>query len=94
MLALELPGGEHASMAGDQATVLAHQRRTRPAPLPDARRDRRDLGIRVGPCIFGVWDQPLNRPPFDLVGRPRSLISGLDSSAVRPAFYQRLETTA
>src|ERR1700731_2703736 len=33
----ELPGGEHASMAGDQATVLAHQRRRRPAPFLDAR---------------------------------------------------------
>ena len=62
-------------MARDQATILAHQRWRRPAPLLDARRDRRDLRIRVGPCIFGVWDQPIDRPTLDLVGRPRPLIS-------------------
>jgi hypothetical protein len=61
--------------ARDQATVLAHQRRRRPAPLLDARGDRRNLRIRVGPGIFRVWDQPVDRPPLDLVGRPRPLIS-------------------
>jgi hypothetical protein len=49
-------------------------RRRRPAPLLDACRDRRDLGIRVGPSVFCVRDQPLDRPPLDLVGRPRPLI--------------------
>src|ERR1700731_1163197 len=47
--------------------------------MPVARnecRDRRDLGIRVGPSIFGIRDQPVDRPPLDLVGRPRLLISG------------------
>jgi hypothetical protein len=63
-------------MARDQATVLANQRRRRPAPLLDARGDRSDLGIRVGPCIFRVWDQPVDRPALDLVRRPRPLISG------------------
>jgi hypothetical protein len=63
-------------MAGNQATILAHQRRRRPTPLLDARRDRGDLGIRVGPCIFRVWDQPIDRPALDLIGRPRPLISG------------------
>jgi hypothetical protein len=42
---------------------------------------RGDLGIRVGPCIFGIRDQPVDRPPLDLVGRPRSLISGSLSRA-------------
>jgi hypothetical protein len=28
----------------------------------------------VGPCIFGIRDQPIDRPPLDLVGRPRPLI--------------------
>jgi len=70
----ELPGGEYPGVARNQATVLAHQRRRRPAPLLDARRDRRDLGIRVGPSIFRVWDQPIDRPALDLVGRPRPLI--------------------
>src|SRR3984893_17090500 len=70
-----LPGGEYPRVARDQPAVLAHQRRRRPAPLLDARRDRRDLGIGVGPCISGVWDEPIDRPPLDLVGRPRPLIS-------------------
>src|SRR6202040_2265273 len=73
--------GEHASVARNQPAVLAHQRRRRPAPLLDARRDRRDLGVRVGAGIFRIRDQPVDRPPLDLVGRPRPLISGLDSRA-------------
>jgi hypothetical protein len=32
----------------------------------------------VGPCIFGIRDQPINRPVLDLVGRPRSLIFDAD----------------
>jgi hypothetical protein len=62
---------------------LAHQRRRRPTPLLDARGYRGDLGIRVGPGIFRVWDQPLDRPPLDLVGRPRPLISVADSRDFR-----------
>jgi hypothetical protein len=76
----------------NQATVLAHQRRRRPAPLLDARGYRGDLGIRVGPCIFGIWDQPIDRPTLDLVGRPRSLISGRLSRA--GARTRRGSTTA
>src|SRR6202043_2721863 len=60
----------------------SNQRRRRPAPLLDARRDRRDLRISVGPCIFRVRDQPIDRPPLDLIGRPRPLISVADSRAV------------
>jgi len=33
----ELPGGEYPGVARNQATVLAHQRQRRPAPLLDAR---------------------------------------------------------
>jgi len=47
------------------------------SPLLGARGYRGDLGIRVGPGIFRVWDQPVDRPPLDFVCRPRSLISGL-----------------
>src|SRR6202035_5130339 len=43
--------------------------------------DRGDLGIRVGPGVFRIGDQPIDRPTLDLVGRPRPLISGLDSRA-------------
>jgi len=77
----ELPGGEYPGVARDQAAILAHQRRRRPAPLLDACRDRGDLGIRVGPGIFRVRDQPIDRPPLDPVRRPRSLISVADSRA-------------
>src|SRR4029077_3796464 len=91
----ELPGGEHASMARNQATVLAHQGRRRPPPLPDARGYRGHLGVRVGAGVSGVQDQPINRPPLDLVGRPRSLIIGLDSRAgARAAREGKLETGA
>jgi hypothetical protein len=41
----------------------------------------------VGPCIFGVWDQPIDRPPLDLIGRPRSLIFRAASRA--GARYQK-----
>src|ERR1700730_9789189 len=77
----ELPGGEHPGVARNQTAVLANQRRRRPAPLLDARRDRRDLRVGVCAGIFRVWDQPIDRPPLDLVGRPRSLISGRLSRA-------------
>src|ERR1700730_1948311 len=33
----ELPGGEYPRVARNQPAVLAHQRRARPTPLPDAR---------------------------------------------------------
>jgi hypothetical protein len=72
----ELPGGEYSGVARNQTAVLAHQRWRRPAPLLDARGYRGDVGIRVGPSIFRVWDQPIDRPALDLVGRPRPLISG------------------
>ena len=55
-------------------TVLAHQRRRRPTPLLDARGYRGDLSVGVCAGIFRVRDQPIDRPPFDLVRRPRPLI--------------------
>jgi len=63
-------------VARNQTAILAHQRRRRPAPLLDARGYRGDLGIRMGRGVFRIRDQPVDRPPLDLVGRPRSLISG------------------
>src|SRR3984957_9257548 len=77
----ELPGGEHASMAGNQTTVLAHQRRRRPAPLLDARGYRSDLSVGVRPRVARIRDQPIDSPPLDLVGRPRPLIVRPDSRA-------------
>jgi Protein of unknown function (DUF3750) len=53
-------------MAGDQATVLGDQNRRRPAPFLDACCYRGDLSIRVGPSVFRIRDQPLDRPALDL----------------------------
>jgi hypothetical protein len=50
--------------------------------LLDTRGYRGDLGIRVGPGIFRVRDQPIDRPPLDLVRRPRPLIFAISSRAV------------
>jgi hypothetical protein len=58
-------------VARDQAPVLAHQRWRRPAPLLDARGDRGDLSVGVRPRVARIRDQPIDRPPLDLVGRPR-----------------------
>jgi hypothetical protein len=77
----ELPGGKHASMARDQATVLTHHAGlVQPhslmlAAIAATWADRGHLGVRVGAGIFGIRDQPLDPPALDLVGRPRSLIS-------------------
>jgi hypothetical protein len=46
-------------------------------PHPDARGDGGDLSIRVGPCIFGVWDQP------------RGQVSGLIPAAQNRTRYPR-----
>src|SRR6202045_3948650 len=74
-------GGEYPGVARNQPAILAHQRRRRPAPLLDARGYRGDLGIGMGRGVFRIGDQPVDRPPLDLVGRPRSLISGRLSRA-------------
>jgi hypothetical protein len=77
----ELPRSEYPGVARNQAPVLTHQRRRRPAPFLDARGDCGDLGIRVGPRVARIGDQPIDRPALDLVGRPRPLISGRLSRA-------------
>jgi hypothetical protein len=41
------------------------------------------LSVRVGPGVFRIWDQPIDRP--DLVGRPRPLISGRLARGRAPA---------
>src|ERR1700724_2125756 len=62
-------------MAGNQTTVLAHQRRRRPAPLLDARGYRSDLSVGVRPRVARIRDQPIDRPPLDLV--ERALVAAL-----------------
>jgi len=72
---------QYPGVARNQATVLAHQRRRRPTPLLDARGYRGDLSVGVCVGIFRVRDQPIDRPPFDLVRRPRPLIFRAASAA-------------
>jgi hypothetical protein len=36
----------------------------------------------VGPCVFRVRDQPIDRPPLHLICRPGPLISGRLSHAL------------
>src|ERR1700738_5648641 len=38
----------------------------------------------MGARVFGVWDQPLDRPALDFIRRPRPLISSLASRAAAP----------
>src|SRR5580704_14380240 len=84
----ELPGGEDPGVARNQATILAHQRWRRPAPLLDARRDRRDLRIRVGPGIFGIRDQPIDRPEGD-AGQRRCVVALGAAAGLRAAWTAR-----
>ena len=58
-------------MAGNDAAGLVEEDRHRPAPLADRRRDLRDLGVAVEAGVPGIGRQLGNRPPRDLVSRPR-----------------------
>jgi len=51
------------------------------SPLARGRAHASREGVGVCAGIFRVWDQPIDRPPLDLVGRPRSLIPGRLSRA-------------
>jgi hypothetical protein len=51
----------------------------------DAGGYRGDLSVRVCAGIFRIRDQPIDRPPLDLIGRPRPLISGSLSRVRAPA---------
>jgi class 3 adenylate cyclase len=65
---------EGEDIFGDGVNVAARlEALTEPGGICVARvmRDQ----VREGSGIFGVWDQPIDRPALDLVGRPRSLIS-------------------
>ena len=52
--------------------------------LADTCSYRGDLRIRVGPSVFRVWDQPIDRPALDLIRRPRPLISVASRACARP----------
>jgi hypothetical protein len=67
---VQLTRREHAAVAGDQFAGFVDQDRDRPAPLADARRDLRDLGVGMRPCVARIREQFRERAPLDRVGRP------------------------
>jgi hypothetical protein len=68
LLKLQLPGGQQAAMAGNDAGIRVHQNRIVETELGDARGDLGDLGIGVGPGIPGIGRQSVNWPMLDVFG--------------------------
>jgi hypothetical protein len=62
---------EHTAMPGDQRTRFVNEHRVGEAKFADRGSDLRYLLVAMSASISGVWDQPTDRPPLDLVGRPR-----------------------
>ena len=61
-------------MPGDQRTLFVDEHRVGEAKFADRGGDLCHLFGGMSASISGVWDQPIDRPPLDLVGRPRPLI--------------------
>ena len=55
---------------------------------------RGDLSVGVCAGIFRVRDQPIDRPPLDLIGRPRPLIFRAASRAISRSIAQRSTLSA
>jgi len=53
------------AVTGDDHLVIAHQDRVDEAELGDAPRDLADLLLRVGPRVFRIGSQPVERPVLD-----------------------------
>src|SRR5580704_15850669 len=89
-----LNGPEAFGMQFGTAMIFQHQsdpeltRRT-DGGFEESRRCPEPPGHRVGPCFFCVRDQPVDLPPLDLVGRPRSLIFQAVSRAGARTRYRR-----
>ena len=66
-------------MPGDQRTLFVNEHRVGEAKFADRGSDLRYLLVAMSASIPGIRDQPTERPPLDLVGRPRPLILGLAS---------------
>ena len=72
----ELLRPEHTAMPGDQRTLFVNEHRVGEAKFADRGSDLRYLLVAMSASISGIRDQPIDRPPLDLVGRPPPLISG------------------
>jgi hypothetical protein len=68
-------------MPGNQRSLFVDKHRHGEAKFADRGSDLRDLLVAMSASISGVWDQPIDRPSFDLIGRPRPLICGRLSRA-------------
>jgi hypothetical protein len=68
-----LPRSENPGVSRDNPARLVGKHRVRPAPLLHARRKLRDLSLGMGPGIFRIRDQPVDRPALDLIRRPCAL---------------------
>ena len=56
-------------MPGDDVAPAVGQHRIGPAELDHAGRDLCHLGIRMGPRIAAIWNQPVDGPRLDRVGK-------------------------
>src|SRR6202040_3319543 len=85
---------KHTAMPGDQRTLFVNEHRVGEAKFADRGRDLRYLLVAMSASISGVWDQPVDRPALDLVGRPRPLILRADSRAYARARVDGVEVLA
>jgi len=53
----QLPGGEHATMPGDDIVLRVNQDRIHPSELPNARGDLRNLRLTMRSGVFRVWNK-------------------------------------
>jgi hypothetical protein len=85
----ELRGGQHATMARDQLTVVGNQARHGPAELGHARGDLRDLIRAMRLRVLRVGLEPGQRPHLDRVrGKAQGhsvRLNRVDSGHQRPA---------
>src|SRR6266481_5186735 len=70
---LQLPRGEEAAVAGDDASTGVHQDRIIKTELCDAGSYLRNLRVGVGPWVAGVRNEFVERPVFDVL---RHRVSG------------------
>ena len=64
------PGGQNASMPGNNSARLVYQHRHRPAPFSDAGGKLSNLGVGVRPRVTRVWNERGDRSALDVVGWP------------------------
>jgi hypothetical protein len=74
----KLPGSKDRCVASYNSARLVSEHRVRPSPLLHARRNLRYLSLGVRPGILRIRNQPVDRPPLNLIRRPSRLARGRD----------------